>query len=214
MTPFETTFRSNAWKDLKYFDFYASAYMVLMAIVLPMNVALMSLTSERSSGTIERIFVSPYARSEIMGGKLLAHSILALIYAILFMATLKAVFNVTLVNVGLVFLVCALCGINGVILGLVISAVTRSEAESLLVGMMVFLGSAALVTYMVPWETMHAVARYVSQAIPFTYGFQTIRRINMVGLGLSDIWPNLVILFGFIVAQTAVAIPILRRQVT
>jgi ABC-2 type transport system permease protein len=214
MTPFKATFKSNAGKDLKYFDFYASAYMVIMAIVLPMNISLMSLTSERSTGTIERIFVSPYGRSEIITGKLLAHSIFALIYSALFVFTLKAVFNVALGNMGLVLLTCTLMGITGVILGLVISAVTRTEAESLLVGMMVFLGSAALMTYMVPLETMNVVAKYLSQAIPFTYGIETIRRINMVGLGLSDVWINLVIIFGFIVALTVVAIPILRRQVT
>ena len=214
MTPFETTFRTDSWKDLKYFDFFASAYMIIMAVVLPMNISLMSLTSERSTGTIERIFVSPYRRSEIITGKLLAHSIFAVIYSVLFVVTLKLVFNVALGNIGLVLLTCTLVGINGVVLGLGISAVTRTEAESLLVGMMVFLGAAALMTYMVPWETMHVVARYLSQAVPYTYGIQTVRRINMVGLGLSDIWPNLVILFGFIVAQAAIAIPILRRQVT
>jgi ABC-2 type transport system permease protein len=115
---------------------------------------------------------------------------------------------------GLVLLICLLVGINGVVLGLAISAVTRTEAESLLVGMMVFLGSAALITYMVPLETMNTVAKYLAHLIPYTYGIQTIRRVNMVGLGFSDIWPNLVILFGFIVAQTAITIPILRRQVT
>jgi ABC-2 type transport system permease protein len=214
ITPFETTFKTDAWKDLRYFDFYASAMMTLIAICLPMFLSLISVTSERSTGTIERIFVSPYGRSEIITGKLLAHSIFALIYAILVIATLKAVFNVALGNIGLVLLTCSLVGINGVILGLMISAVTRTEAESILVGIMVFLGAMGIITYMVPWETMWIGAKYLSEAIPFTYGIQTIRRINMVGLGLSDIWPNLVILFGFIIAQTLIAIPVLRRQIT
>jgi ABC-2 type transport system permease protein len=214
ITPVETSFRANTWKDLRYFDFYASAMMTLVAVFLPMFLSLISVTSERSTGTIERIFVSPYGRSEIIGGKLLAHSIFALIYAVLIVATLKAVFNVTLGNIGLVFLTCGLVGINAVILGLMISVVTRTEAESILVGVLFFLGAMGIITYMVPWETMWVGAKYISQAIPFTYGIQTIRRINMVGLGLSDIWPNLVILFGFIIAQTLIAIPILRRQVT
>ena len=58
------------------------------------------------------------------------------------MTTLKAVFNVALGNIGLVLLTRTLGGINGVVLGLAISAVTRTEADSLVVRMMVFVGTA------------------------------------------------------------------------
>jgi ABC-type Na+ efflux pump permease subunit len=214
MNPVETTFRTDAWKDLKYFDFYAAAYMLLLAIALPFNISVVSLSTERSTGTIERIFVSPFSRSEIITGKLAAYSILVLIYGILMMVTLKAVFDVALVNIGLTLLIITLCGINGVILGLMISTVTRTEAESVVVGTMVFLALAAMMTYMVPRETMHPIAKFLSEITPFPYGFDSIRRVNMVGLGLSDVWHNLVILGGFIIAQTLIAIPILRRQVT
>jgi ABC-2 type transport system permease protein len=214
MTPLETTFRTNSWKDLKYFDFYASAYMILIAIALPFNISVLAVSGERSTGTIERIFVSPFSRSEIIGGKLVAYSIFAVIYGIIFMVTLKAAFDIVLVNIGLVVLTITLCGINGVILGLIISAVTRTETESMVVGEMVFLGLAALMTYMVPRETMHPIAKYLSQATPYPYGFEAIRRINMVGVGFSDVWPDLVILFGFIIAQTLIAILVLRRQLT
>ena len=47
------------------------------------------------------------------------------------MTKLKAVFDIALVNIGLVLLAITLCGIKLVILGLVISTVTRTEAESL-----------------------------------------------------------------------------------
>jgi ABC-2 type transport system permease protein len=188
--------------------------MVLLAIALPFNISVVSLSTERSTGTIERIFVSPFSRSEIITGKLVAYSILALIYGILFMVTLKAVFDIALVNIGLTLLIITLCGINGVILGLMISTITRTETESVVVGTMIFLGLAALMTYMVPRETMHPIAKFLSEITPFPYGFDAIRRVNMVGLGLSDVWHNLVILGGFIIAQTLIAIPILRRQVT
>jgi ABC-2 type transport system permease protein len=173
-----------------------------------------SLSTERSTGTIERIFVSPFSKSEIISGKLVAYSILALIYGIIFMITLKAVFDVALVNIGLTLLIITLCGINGVILGLLISTVTRTETESVVVGTMIFLGLAALMTYMVPWETMHPIAKFLSKITPFPYGFEAIRRINMVGVGFLDVWRNLVILVGFIIAQTLIAIPILRRQIS
>jgi hypothetical protein len=58
------------------------------------------------------------------------------------MTMLKAVFYVALVNIGLVLLTSTWGGINEVIPGSVISDVTRTEAELLLMGMMVLLGTA------------------------------------------------------------------------
>lgn len=213
MSPFETTFETNAWRELRYFDFYASAMILILTMALPLSLSLISITSERTTGTIERIFVSPYKKSEIIGGKMLAHSMFAIMFAILIVVTLKSVFDIALGNIGLVLLAATLIGINGVILGLLISSVTHTEAESVIVGIMCIFAIMGLITYIVPWETMSPIAKYVSHMIPFTYGIQTIRQINMAGLGFSDIWLNLVILFGAIIAQTLIAIPLLRREI-
>ena len=145
-------------------------------------------------GTIERIFVSPYRRSEIIAGKALAHSVFAVLFAILIIATLKVVFSVALGNIGLVLLTAALVGINGVVMGLLISSVTHTEAESVVVGILCVFAIMGLMTYIVPWETMHPISRFISRIIPYTYGIQAVRQINMVGLGFFDVWHNLVIL--------------------
>jgi ABC-type multidrug transport system permease subunit len=60
---------------------------------------------------------------------------------------------------------------------------------------------------------MHAISKYISYAIPYTYGVQAIRHINLVGAGFSDIWPDLIILFGFIVAQALLATQVLKREI-
>jgi len=213
ISPLDTTFKTNAWRELRYFDFYASAMIIILTMSLPLSLSLISITSERSSGTIERIFASPYKRSEIITGKMLAHSIFAILFAVLIIATLKAVFDIALGSIGLVLLIATLVGINGVILGLLISSITHTEAESVVVGIMCVFAIMGLMTYIVPWETMHPLAKYVSSVIPYTYGIQAVRGVNMVGLGFSDVWPNLVILFGSILVQTLIAIPILRREI-
>ena len=211
--PFETTIKTNAWKELKFFDFYASAIIVLIAMALPLFLSAMSLTSERSTGTIERVFATPYTKSEIIIGKMLAQSILAFMITILIIATLKIVFGIALGNIGLVLLVVSLVGINAVIFGLLISSITYTETESLLVAIMSFLILMVLMTYLWPRETMHIVPRYMSYMIPYTYGIQAIRYINMVGAGLSEVWMDLLALLGFIIAQMIIAIQILRREI-
>ncbi len=207
----ETVIRTDAHQNLKYFDFYASAMIAMTAAGMPMLLSAISITSERARGTIERIFVSPFKKSEIIVGKVLAHCVFAVMCVALFIGTLKLVFDVTLNNPALVVLLAILVGINGAVMGLLISSVTRSEAESVMIGMMGLLGIMALMTYLFPWETMHPVARVLSGLLPITYGFQAIRQINMVGAGLADIWLNLAVLAGSIALLTLVSIPLLKR---
>jgi ABC-2 type transport system permease protein len=213
LSPFTMTFETNEWRELKYFDFYASALVILLALCLPLGLASPAITSERALGTIERIFVSPYRRSEIIIGKMLAHTIFAVIIIILVLITLKLLFDITLGNIALVLLVSILVGINAVILGLLISSITYSESESILLAIMCFLGLLLQMTYLIPWESMHVISRYISYAIPYTYGVQAIRSINLVGAGFADIWRDLIIMFGFIVIQALIATQLLKREI-
>lgn len=213
MSPFQINFKTDAWKELKFFDFFASAVIVLIALGLPLFLSAVAITWDRSLGTLERIFASPYRKSEIIVGKMLANSILAIVLTILIIVTLKTVFDITLGNMGLILLLAILVALNGVIFGLLVSSVTYRETESLLLAIISLLVFMVLMTYIFPWETMHPVARYISYMIPYTYGIQAIRHVNMVGAGFADVWLDLIILFGFIVAQALIAIQVLRRQI-
>jgi ABC-2 type transport system permease protein len=213
LTPFDISTQTLAWIELRFFDFHASAMMMILAMSIPLFLSLNTITSERVKGTLERIFVTPYSRTEIIGGKMLAFSVLAVIIALLVTLTLKAVFNIALGNPALILLTTILVGMNGVVFGLLISSLTRTEAESVLVGILCIFALMGLMTYIVPWETMHPGARLLSRFLPYTYGIQAIRRINMNGAGFSDVWVDLTILLVAIFIQLFIAIPVLRREI-
>ena len=162
---------------------------------------------------MERIFVTPYHRTEIIGGKILAYSVLAVIIALLVTVTLKAIFNIALGNIGLILLATILVGMNAVIFGLLISSLTYTETESIIVGILCFFAFLGLMTYLVPWETMHPGARFLSRLLPYTYGIQASRRINLNGAGFDDVWMDLTLLSIAIFVQLSIAIPVLRREI-
>jgi ABC-2 type transport system permease protein len=213
MAPLDISVQTSAWTGLRFFDFHASAIMMILAMGIPLFLSLMTITSERARGTMERIFVTPYTRTEIIGGKMLAFSALAVMVALLVTVTLKAVFNIALGNIGLILLTTILVGINGVIFGLLISSLTYTESESVMVGILCIFAFMGLMTYLVPWETMHRGTRLLSQLLPYTYGIQAIRRINMNGAGFFDVWMDLTILSIAIFVQLSIAIPVLRREI-
>lgn len=213
LSPFDTAFESNQHRSTDFFDSYASGLIILVVLGISLLRSATAITSERATGTIERVFASPYHKSELILGKLLALSIFAILVAFITTASLKAMFDIALGNIPLVLLTATLVGINGVIIGLLISSVTYSEAQSLLVVVLTFLGFIILMTFIWPIETMHPLFTYVSDAVPFTYAIDAIRRLNLLGDGFSDIWIDLAILGGTIILLSVASAVILRREI-
>ena len=213
IAPLNINMSSNQSKDLKFFDFYASGLIVLVVLGVPLLQSVTSITIERSRGTIERLFVSPYSRTEIIVGKLLAHSVFAVIVSILTTVSLKLIFDIALGNILLVFLVASLAGINGVVIGLLISCVTYSESQSVVVGTFTYLGLIMMMTFFWPLETMNPVASYFAQALPFTHALSAMRQVNLLDSGIMDIWPELLILCGTALVLTIPSVQLLRREV-
>jgi ABC-2 type transport system permease protein len=210
---FDSSFYTSAWTELGYFDFHASAMMVVLAMSIPLSLSLMTITSERMRGTLERIFVTPYGKWEIIGGKMLAFSVLAVIIALLVTGTLKAIFNIALGNPGLILLTTILVGINGVVFGLLVSSLTRTDIESIIVGILCIFAFMGLMTFLVPWETMHPTAKFFSRLLPYTYGIRAIRLINMTGAGFDEVWMDLAVLLAAIFVQLSITIPVLKREI-
>jgi len=212
LSPIDVRWRTNEHIPLTFSDLYASGFIILVVLAVSLLHSSTSITSERSQGTIERVFVSPYSKPEIILGKMIALGFFATIAAMICTTTLIIVHDITVGNIFLVFVTAALVGINGVALGLVISSVTYMERQSLLVAIVAFIGFVILMTWFWPFESMHTVAKYVSQGIPFTYAMDAIRQLNLLGGGFYDIWQDLAILTGSIIVLTATATLILRRK--
>ena len=209
----EFNMETNWMQEGKFLDNYASALIIMFAMAIALLASVTSITTERVSGTMERIFVSPYRRSEIIIGKMLASSILAVIVAIAITVTLKLVFGIMLGNIFLVLLIIILVGINAVNFGLLISSITYTELESIFLGTVCMFLFMILMGFMWPFETMHPVFTYLSRFTPYIYSVEAIRYVNLAGWGFSEVLPEILILCGFIAVQAFISIVVLRREV-
>lgn len=211
--PLSVDIGTNESTHLKAFDLGAPGVIVWIVLGICLLMSATAITSERSRGTIERIFASPYKGSEIILSKMLAHSLFAIIVALIIILAVKLIFDVVLGNVLLAFIIAALTGVNAVIFGLLVSAATYTEMESVLAGTMGWFLTIFLMGFVWPLETMYPIFHYVGQLTPYFYSLHAMRRVNMIGWGFSQVWPDLVILIAFIAAQAVVAMVVLRREI-
>ncbi|MEW6187759.1 MAG: ABC transporter permease [Thermodesulfobacteriota bacterium] len=211
--PFHLELKTNEWKDIRYFDLAASGVIVLFIVGICLLMSVTTVTAERSSGTLERILASPYKNSEIILGKFTAYTVLAAVVSVLVIFSLKLTFGIVLGNLFLVFLFSILIGGNAVALGLLVSAVTRNELESIMAGILCWFLAMILMGFTWPLETMHPLMTWVSRLNPFLYGLQAIRHINLNHWGFDQVWFNLVVLVTSLSFQALLAIRFFRREI-
>jgi len=119
----------------------------------------------------------------------------------------RFVFDVPLVGslwllygVSLVFIVASLS------LGLFISTLVRTQQQSMQMSFFFMLPSILLSGFMFPRQAMPPLFQWIGLALPLTHFLLVLRGILLKGVGLSAIWPQVVVLVGFAVGLIVLAV--------
>jgi ABC-2 type transport system permease protein len=174
-----------------------------------MIITSMSVVRERETGTLEQLIVTPITRGEIMIGKIAPYALVGYVQLTAVLTLGHFIFDVpirgsilTIYGVTLLFIVANLG------LGLFISTLARTQAQSMQGSYFFFLPNVLLSGFMFPREGMPHIAREIGLIFPLTYYLQILRGIVLKGATLLDVWPQTAMLlllallfFGFSVKR-------------
>ncbi|HEY3397582.1 MAG TPA: ABC transporter permease [Armatimonadota bacterium] len=173
----------------------------MILLVLTVNLACLAIVRERETGTLEQLVVTPVRTSELLAGKTLPFALFAMFEASIIFILATGWFHVPfrgslaiLFGMALVFL------LHSLGLGLVISAITRTQQEAQLTAFMVLMPSVLLSGFMFPIENMPVAVQYLTYFIPFRYFLQIVRGVFLRGVGVEVLWPQMLALTLFGVA--------------
>jgi len=197
---------------IKHFDYFASAMMVLLILLVVINLSSISITSERIQGTFERLFVTPYTKFDVIFGKALAQFGIGIFVAFVGTLSLYLMFGINIGNIGLIILINALAVATSVTLGLFISSITYTVVESVELAMYAFFISVLTTGIIAPMETAYKYFPYAMKINPFYYAVDASRRINMANASWPDISTNIYILAAFLLCFLMLSILLLRRE--
>jgi ABC-2 type transport system permease protein len=174
---------------------------VIMMIIAGLLTSL-TIAREWERGTMEQLAATPVTRLEIVIGKLLPYLVIGLVDVALCSLLGVVVFRVPFRG-NVVFLMGAsftfLVGTLG--LGLLISALTRTQLLATQVGMIAtFLPGFLLSGFMFPIANMPLVLRLITYLVPARYFLVVTRGIFLKGVGPDVLWSQglLMILFAFV----------------
>ena len=165
---------------------------LLLQMIIPMITAT-AIVREKERGNIEQLLVTPIKPLELMIGKLIPYVCIGMLIALSVLGAAQILFHIpirgnffTLLSLTFLFLTVCL-GI-----GLLASTVAQNQQQASQIIMFFIAPSILLSGFIFPRETMPHFVFYLSHLIPLTYYVIIVRGIVLKGLGLFDLWNQVI----------------------
>ena len=172
-----------------------------------------AIVRERERGTIEQLIVTPIRSWELVVGKILPYSILALVDMVEVLVIGHWWFKVPIKgDLGLVFALSGLFLISSLGIGIFASTVANTQQEAFITVMVTMLPSIFLSGFFFPIEAMPRFLQYVSAIVPLRYYLVIIRALLLKGVGLSALQDEVLALTIFAVVIMGIAAMRFRKR--
>jgi ABC-2 type transport system permease protein len=164
---------------------------LLMEMMVPLTA--FSVVRERERGTIEQLMVTPLRAGEVLAGKTVPYILIGLMDAVIILTAGTLWFgvpvpgNILSLFVGtLLFIVVALS------LGIFVATVVDTQQQAALSAQFVLVPNILLSGFMFPIESMPEGMQWFTTILPMRYFLVIVRGIMMKGLGLMDLWDQVI----------------------
>ena len=172
-----------------------------------------SIVRERERGTIEQLIVTPIRSWELVVGKILPYSILAIVDTIEILVIGHWWFKVPIRgDLGLVFALSGLFLLSSLGIGLFASTIANTQQEAFITVMVTMLPSIFLSGFFFPIEAMPKLLQYVSAIVPLRYFLVIIRALLLKGVGASALQGEIIALSIFAVVIMGAAALRFRKR--
>ncbi len=183
--------------ELKSVYMFVPGVITIILMLVSAMMTSISITREKEVGTMEAILVSPLRPIQIILGKVAPYVILSFINLIVILLMAKFVFAmpmygslILLLLESILFIVMALA------LGILISAISKSQQQAMMLSMFALLLPTILLSgFIFPIENMPWPLQWVSHIMPSKWFIIILKNIMLKGVGLAYFWKETLILF-------------------
>jgi len=173
----------------------------VMGMILLLISAMMtsiSIVKEKEIGTMEVLLVSPMKPSVIIVSKVIPYFIVSLVNVITILLISNFVFGIPIQGsfillsfITIIYIICSLA------LGILISTVTNSQQAAMIISLMgLMLPVVMLSGYAFPIANMPLILQIISNIIPAKWYIIMVKDVMIKGIGLFEIWQELLIILG------------------
>ncbi len=197
--------------DLGKFDDMGPVLIGIFVFFFTFLISGISFLRERTSGTLERLFVSPVRRWEVMCGYLLGFGVFSMIQS-----TIISLFSIYVLGIPLagslfnLILITVLMAVCALTIGTLVSSFAENELQ-VMQFIPIIIVPQVLFSGLFQIETMSPFLQWVSWFMPIFYGAEAMRDVMIRGNGWSEIYVNVSILFTITLFLVIVNIQVLKK---
>jgi ABC-2 type transport system permease protein len=200
LAPAPASLALRAWfnPNLDSHWFIVPGLIAMLTMVVGLTVTALSVARERETGTFEQLLVAPFRSYELMLGKALPPFLIGLAEATLILVAAILAFRIpfegslAVLYLGLVVFLVAVIGV-----GLMISAICRTQQQAILGGFLFVVPAALLSGFATPVENMPDWLQQLNLINPLYWFLVVIRSVFLRALPLDllahQLWPMAVI---------------------
>jgi ABC-2 type transport system permease protein len=189
--------RPRVWfnADLASRNYYVPGVMANLIMVVTVMLTAMAIVREKEIGTMEQLMVTPIRPLELMIGKTLPFAVVGMIDVTLVTALALLWFRVPFRGNFLVLLACAaLFLLTSLGTGLFISTISRTQQQAVMSSFFFATPTFMLSGFAFPIRNMPVPVQYLTYLNPLRYFVEIVRGTFLKGVGVSVLWPQMLIL--------------------
>ena len=200
-------------EELKTSNYEVPSELGFMLVGVALMLASLGIARERELGTLEQLMVTPLRTTELIFGKALPVLILSYMSFLIMLSLVVFVFKVPMRGSWSLLLVVAFFYLLiEMVWGLLISAVSKTQAQALLLAFTLMMVEVVFSGFAFPVENMPWLLQRVANFVPIKHWLLVLRGILLKGAGVSIFWKELLSLAGLGLVINVTTIFFLRRR--
>jgi ABC-2 type transport system permease protein len=211
--PITTTTRVLYNPDLADLIFILPGLIALIMQIIVVTNSALAIVRERESGTLEQLLATPARPAEMVIAKLIPGMLVAILDMTMILAIgvfwFKVPFEGDILLLGGLSLLFIISGMG---LGLVISAIARTQRQAQQLTTVIQLLAMLLTGFLYPRTTMPVWTQIIGNFLPMTYFVRIIRGIMTKGVGLTFLWSDSLTLLVYATIALAIAAAISKKR--
>ncbi len=211
--PITTSTRVLYNPDIKDLVFILPGLIALIMQIIVVTHSALTIVREREVGTLEQILATPARPFERVIAKLIPGMTVAIVDMAVILAIgvywFRVPFQGNILLLGALSIVFIISGMG---LGLVISAIAKSQRQAQQMTSVIQLLAMLLTGFIYPRTTMPLWTQIIGDLIPLTYYVRVIRGIMTKGVSLSFLWTDTLTLVVYAAITLAIAALVSKKR--
>jgi ABC-type multidrug transport system permease subunit len=179
MEPWKTDGKILYNPKTRFIDYVLPGVIGLILQLITVTLMASTLAREREAGTLYQLMVTSLRRREIVLGKIIPYLVISIVLILGIILLTGWHFQVQFYDPGALALICFLFLLCSLGMGLLISAVSRTQTQAIQFSVFFLLPVFVLSGAFAPLTQLPRVIRYISELFPLTHFCRAFRLVNL-----------------------------------